>query len=162
MFGVAVYLPLLVQGVRCASAAQSGLVMTELTRGILAGNLCPDFVDASKTVERIIGAFPMGEQRIIRNRLAKSSRTIVSQQIRRNDGTGRVAIVEILKSTLRTREYVEKGEQEGKMFLEAMTDGDAQGMQHLAGEIEKLVRAGVMTSVLDSPMLRIVATCGSR
>src|SRR6202166_2455038 len=33
-------------------------------------------IDASKTVERIIGAFPMGEQQIIRNRLGKSFRGI--------------------------------------------------------------------------------------
>jgi twitching motility protein PilT len=102
-------------------------------------------IDASKTVERIIGAFPMGEQHTIRNRLAKSFRAIISQRlIPRKDGSGRVAIVEILKSTLRTREYVEKGEQDGKTLLEAMTDGDTEGMQHFDGEIEKLVRAGVM------------------
>ncbi len=102
-------------------------------------------IDASKTVERIIGAFPMGEQHIIRNRLAKSFRAIVSQRlIPRSDGNGRVAIVEILKSTLRTREYVEKGEQEGKTLLEAMVDGDTDGMQHFDGEIEKLVRADIV------------------
>jgi len=102
-------------------------------------------IDASKTVERITGAFPMGEQHTIRNRLAKSFRAIISQRlIPLKDGTGRVAIVEILKSTLRTREYVEKGEQEGKTLLEAMIDGDTDGMQHFDGEIEKLVRAGVM------------------
>jgi twitching motility protein PilT len=55
-----------------------------------------------------------------------------------------VAIVEILKSTLRTREYMEKGEQEGKTLLEAMADGDTEGMQHFDGEIEKLVRAGIV------------------
>ena len=102
-------------------------------------------IDASKTVERIIGAFPMGEQHIIRNRLAKSFRAIISQRlIPRADGNGRVAIIEILKSTLRTRDYVEKGEQEGKTLLEAMSDGDTEGMQHFDGEIEKLVRAGVI------------------
>ena len=102
-------------------------------------------IDASKTVERIIGAFPMGEQHTIRNRLAKSFRAIISQRlIPRKDGGGRVAIVEILKSTLRTREYVEKGEQDGKTLLEAMTDGDTDGMQHFDGEIEKLVRTGVV------------------
>jgi twitching motility protein PilT len=102
-------------------------------------------IDASKTVERIIGAFPMGEQQIIRNRLAKSFRAIISQRlIPRKDGSGRVAIIEILKSTLRTREYVEKGEQDGKTLLEAMTDGDTEGMQHFDGEIEKLVRAAVL------------------
>jgi len=102
-------------------------------------------IDASKTVERIIGAFPMSEQHIIRNRLAKSFRAIVSQRlIPRSDGKGRVAIVEILKSTLRTRDYIEKGEQEGKTLLEAMADGDTDGMQHFDGEIEKLVRVGLV------------------
>ena len=102
-------------------------------------------IDASKTVERIIGACPLGEQHTIRNRLSKSFRSIVSQRlIPRKDGTGRVAIVEILKSTLRTREYVEKGEQDGKTLLEAMTDGDTDGMQHFDGEIEKLVRVGLI------------------
>src|SRR6202162_4926708 len=102
-------------------------------------------IDASKTVERIIGAFPMGEQQIIRNRLGKSFRAIISQRlIPRKDGSGRVAIVEILKSTLRTRDYVEKGEQDGKTLLEAMVDGDTDGMQHFDGEIEKLVRGGVV------------------
>jgi twitching motility protein PilT len=102
-------------------------------------------IDASKTVERVIGAFPMGEQHIIRNRLAKSFRAIISQRlIPRKDGNGRVAMVEILKSTLRTREYVEKGEQDGKTLLEAMTDGETDGMQNFDGEIEKLVRGGVV------------------
>jgi twitching motility protein PilT len=102
-------------------------------------------IDASKTVERIIGAFPMGEQQIIRNRLAKSFRAIVSQRlVPRKDGNGRVAIIEILKSTLRTRDYVEKGEHDGKTLLEAMTDGDTEGMQHFDGEIEKLIRSGVI------------------
>jgi twitching motility protein PilT len=102
-------------------------------------------IDASKTVERIIGAFPMNEQHTIRNRLAKSFRYIVSQRlIPRKDGNGRVAIVEILKSTLRTREYVEKGEVEGKTLLEAMIDGDTDGMQHFDGEIEKLVRVNLI------------------
>jgi twitching motility protein PilT len=102
-------------------------------------------IDASKTVERIIGVFPMAEQHTIRNRLAKSFRAIISQRlVPRKDGKGRVAMVEILKSTLRTREYLEKGEQEGKTLLEAMQDGDTEGMQHFDGEIEKLVRAGIV------------------
>ena len=102
-------------------------------------------IDASKTVERIIGVFPLAEQHTIRNRLAKSFRFIVSQRlIPRKDGNGRVAIVEILKSTLRTREYLEKGEVEGKTLLEAMIDGDTEGMQHFDGEIEKLVRVNLV------------------
>jgi twitching motility protein PilT len=102
-------------------------------------------IDASKTVERIVGVFPMAEQHALRNRLAKSFKYIVSQRlIPRKDGTGRVAGIEILKSTLRTREYVEKGEGEGKTLLDAMRDGDTDGMLHFDGEIEKLVREGVI------------------
>jgi twitching motility protein PilT len=102
-------------------------------------------IDASKTVERIVGVFPLSEQHAIRNRLAKSFRYIVSQRlIPRKDGAGRVAAIEILKSTLRTREYVEKGETEGKTLLDAMRVGGTEGMQHFDGEIEKLIRAGMI------------------
>jgi twitching motility protein PilT len=102
-------------------------------------------IDASKTVERIIGGFPMEDQQGVRNRLARAFRFIVSQRLLpRSDGNGRVAIIEILKSTLRTREYVEKGESEGKTLLDAMRDGDQDGMQYFDGEIEKLIRSGVI------------------
>jgi twitching motility protein PilT len=102
-------------------------------------------IDASKTVERILGAFPMAEQHTLRNRLAKSFRYIISQRlIPRKDGTGRVAAIEILKSTLRTRDYVEKGEGDGKTLLDAMRVGGQDGMQHFDGEIEKFIREGVI------------------
>jgi twitching motility protein PilT len=101
--------------------------------------------DASKTVERIIGAFPLTDQNAIRNRLAKAFRFIVSQRlIPRRDGTGRTAAFEILKSTTRTREYIERGETEGKSLLDAMRDGDNDGMQYFDREIEKMIRAGVI------------------
>ena len=102
-------------------------------------------IDASKTVERIAGVFPLAEQHIIRNRLAKSFRYIISQRlVPLKSGAGRVAALEILKSTLRTREYVEKGEAEGKTLLDAMRVGTTEGMQHFDGEIEKLIRAGMI------------------
>lgn len=87
----------------------------------------------------------MAEQHTLRNRLAKSFRYIISQRlIPRKDGKGRVAVLEILKSTLRTREYVEKGESEGKTLLDAMRVGDQEGMQHFDGNIEKLIREGTI------------------
>jgi twitching motility protein PilT len=102
-------------------------------------------IDASKTIERVIGVFPMAEQDGIRNRLAKSFRYIISQRLLpKKDGSGRIAALEILKSTLRTREYVEKGEGEGKTLLDAMRVGGDEGMQHFDGEIEKLIRSGVV------------------
>ena len=100
-------------------------------------------IDASKTVERIVGVFPMAEQHTLRTRLAKSFRYIVSQRlVPRKNGAGRMAIIEILKSTLRTREYVEKGESDGKTLLDAMRVGEAEGMQSFDGDIERLIREG--------------------
>jgi twitching motility protein PilT len=102
-------------------------------------------IDAAKTIERIVGAFPLADQLAIRNRFSKAFRCIVSQRlIPRKDGKGRIAAIEILKSTMRTRDYVEKGEAEGKSLLDAMRDGDTEGMQHFDGEIDKLIRTGVV------------------
>ena len=103
-------------------------------------------IDASKTVDRIIGVFPKNEERVIRTRIAQSFRYIVSQRlIPRGDGKGRVAAIEILKSTMRTREYIEKGESEGKSLIDAMEQGDQDGMQTFDGVIEQLVRNGVLS-----------------
>jgi twitching motility protein PilT len=103
-------------------------------------------IDASKTVERIVGVFPASDQQAIRGRLAASFRYFVSQRLLpRRDGKGRVAALEILKSTMRTRDYIERGEGDGKSLLDAMQDGDQDGMQYFDGELEKLVRAGVIT-----------------
>lgn len=103
-------------------------------------------IDASKTIDRIIGVFPKNEERVIRTRIAQSFRYIISQRlVPRPDGRGRVAAIEILKSTMRTREYIEKGESEGKSLIDAMEQGDQEGMQTFDGVIEKMVRAGELT-----------------
>jgi twitching motility protein PilT len=102
-------------------------------------------IDASKTVERVVGVFPMADQEAIRQRLAASFRYFISQRLLpKKDGSGRIAVLEILKSTMRTRDYVEKGETEGRSLLDAMKDGALDGMQYFDGEIEKLIRSGVI------------------
>jgi len=103
-------------------------------------------IDAPKSVERMIGMFPKDQEHIIRMRLAASFRFVISQRlIPRADGSGRVAALEILKSTSRTREYVEKGEREGKSLYDAMRDGNLEGMQIFDDVIERLIRAGTIT-----------------
>jgi twitching motility protein PilT len=102
-------------------------------------------IDASKTVDRIIGTFEAGDQQAVRTRLANSFRYIVSQRLVPTKAGGRVAVLEILKATMRTREYLERGEAEGKTLLDAMRDGELDGMQHFDGELEKLLRAGLIS-----------------
>ena len=102
-------------------------------------------IDAAKTVERIIGVFPKNEEQIIRTRLAQSFRFIISQRLLpRADGGGRVAAIEILKATSRTREYIERGESEGKSLMDAMEQGEVEGMQTFDGDIEKMIRTGTV------------------
>ena len=103
-------------------------------------------IDASKTVDRIIGLYPKNEEPVIRTRLAQTFRYIVSQRlIPRADFHGRIAAVEILKSTPRTREYIENGECEGKSLLDAMRDGKLEGMQDFDTVIKDLIERNVVT-----------------
>lgn len=103
-------------------------------------------IDAAKTVERIIGVFPKNEEQIIRTRLAQSFRYIISQRLLpRANGNGRVAAIEILKATSRTREYIERGESEGKSLHDAMEQGETEGMQTFDSQIEKMVRGGLVS-----------------
>ncbi|HUR97144.1 MAG TPA: PilT/PilU family type 4a pilus ATPase [Pyrinomonadaceae bacterium] len=103
-------------------------------------------IDASKTIDRIIGLYPKNEERIIRTRLAQTFRYIVSQRlIPRADGKGRIAAVEILRSNPRTREYIEKGESEGKTLLDAIRDGEIDGMQDFDSVIRKLIEDKVIS-----------------
>ena len=103
-------------------------------------------IDASKTVDRIIGLYPKNEEAVIRTRLAQTFRYIVSQRlIPRADGSGRVAAVEILRSSPRTREYIETGEEDGKSLLDAMRDGKLDGMQDFDTVIKGLIESNVVT-----------------
>jgi twitching motility protein PilT len=103
-------------------------------------------IDAAKTVERIIGSFPLSEQEAIRVRVAATFRYFIAQRLMpRKDGSGRIAVHEILKSTLRTKQYIEQGDKEGRSLLDAMRDGDMDGMQHFDGELERMARAGLIS-----------------
>jgi twitching motility protein PilT len=103
-------------------------------------------IDASKTVDRIIGLYPKNEEPVIRTRLAQTFRYIVSQRlIPRADRRGRVAAVEILRSSPRTREYIEAGEADGKSLLDAMKDGKLDGMQDFDTVIRDFVERGVVS-----------------
>ena len=72
-------------------------------------------IDASKTVERIIGTFDAGDQQAVRTRLAASFRYFISQRLVPKESGGRIAVLEILKSTMRTRDYIERGDVGGKV-----------------------------------------------
>jgi twitching motility protein PilT len=87
-----------VETVRAAlSAAETGhLVLSTLHT-----------IDASESINRIVDFFQPHEQKQIRGALAQALRGIISQRlVRRADGTGRVAAVEVLVNTGRTAEAI--------------------------------------------------------
>ncbi len=101
-------------------------------------------IDASKTVDRILGVFPKNEERQIRTRFSQAFRWIVSQRLVPKVGGGRLALCEILRSNSRTKEYIQEGEREGKSLLDAMNAGVLEGMQSFDYELERLITAGVI------------------
>ena len=102
-------------------------------------------IDAAKTIDRIIGVFPKSDEAAIRTRLSQSFRRIISQRLMPKVGGGRIAAIEILVSNSRTREYIEKGEKEGRSLIDAMKDGAIEGMQTFDTELEKFIREGLVT-----------------
>jgi twitching motility protein PilT len=101
-------------------------------------------IDAAKTIDRIIGVFPKDQEAQVRTRFAQSFRYVISQRLIPKAGGGRAAVLEILKSTNRTRDYILKGETEGRSLLDAMHDGGIDGMQTFDDELEKLWEKGTI------------------
>jgi twitching motility protein PilT len=101
-------------------------------------------IDASKTIDRIVGVFPKDEERQVRTRFSQSFKWIISQRLVPKKSGGRMGVCEILRSTARTKEYVQEGEREGKSLIDAMNDGVLEGMQSFDYELERLINAGVI------------------
>jgi twitching motility protein PilT len=102
-------------------------------------------IDAAKTIDRIVGVFPKDQEPQVRTRFAQSFRYVVSQRLLPKSGGGRLAVLEILKSTMRTRDYVLKGEIEGRSLTDAMHDGSVDGMQTFDDQLELLWNRRVIT-----------------
>ncbi len=99
-------------------------------------------IDASKTIDRIVGVFPKNEERQIRTRFSQSFKWIVSQRLVPKKNGGRMAVCEILRGTSRTRDYIREGEKEGKSLVDAMEDGALEGMQTFDAELKRLIETG--------------------
>jgi twitching motility protein PilT len=80
-------------------------------------------LDATETITRVVAAFPPYQQKQVRLQLAAILKAVISQRlVPRADGRGRVAAIEILRSTARTRELIED-----KDRTKELNDAIAQG-----------------------------------
>ena len=102
-------------------------------------------IDASKSVDRVIGMFPQDQRHQVRMRFAQTFKYVVSQRLIPKIGGGRIAAIEIMTSTFRTRDYIMKGEGDGRSLIDAIKDGDQDGMQAFDDVLEGMIREGVIT-----------------
>lgn len=101
-------------------------------------------IDAQETVNRIVDFFPPHEQKQIRTALANALRGVVSQRlVRRADGTGRVATVEVLVNTGRIAEAI-LDPFEAPPIVDLIAEGEYYKMQTFDQHLFELVRDGVI------------------
>ncbi len=100
---------------------------------------------APKTIDRIIDAFPAGQQAQIRTMLSESLKGIVCQQLlKRSDKPGRVAALEVLVVNVAVSNLI----REGKIFQipSVLQTGKQLGMQMLDTDIMKYYKDGIISA----------------
>jgi len=116
------------------------IAMTAAEMGVLVmGTLHTN--GAAPTIDRVVNIFPADKQDHIRNMLSTSLRGIVSQQLlRKKDGSGRVAALEILINTSAVGNLIRQGKLE--QLENVLQSGGESGMCTMDGSLRRLVDDG--------------------
>ncbi|HUQ50792.1 MAG TPA: ATPase, T2SS/T4P/T4SS family, partial [Gammaproteobacteria bacterium] len=120
-----------------------GIAMTAAEMGVLVmGTLHTN--GAAATIDRVVNIFPADKQDHVRNMLSTSLRGIVSQQLlKKKDGTGRVAALEILINTSAAANLIRQGKLE--QLENVMQSSGREGMCTMDGSIKRLYDEGTIT-----------------
>ena len=97
---------------------------------------------ASKTVDRIIDAFPANEQPQIRSMLSQSLKVVVAQTLLRKKGGGRVAAYEIMLVNRGISNLLRTGET--TQLENVLLTGTSEGMQPMDTALVKLLDQGLV------------------
>ena len=117
------------------TAAETGL----LVFGTLHTN------NARKTVDRMIDAFPADQQSQVRTMLAASLRGVVAQLLlKKADGSGRVAVNEILVANNAVSAIIREGATQ--KLEDVIVGGKGQGMQFMDDAIWHVMQQGIVSS----------------
>ena len=92
---------------------------------------------AAKTVDRVIDVFPAEEKAMVRSMLSESLMAVVSQTLRKRNGGGRVAALEILRGTAAIRNLIR--EDKIAQMYSAIQTGQSVGMQTMDQSLKSLV-----------------------
>jgi twitching motility protein PilT len=100
---------------------------------------------ASQTISRVADAFPVDQQPAVRHALSEVLIGICSQQLlRKKDGGGRVAALEILVGTPAIRTMIR--EAKTHQINNMITTGKKDGMKLLDQHLKELIAEGVVTA----------------
>lgn len=100
---------------------------------------------AAQTIGRVTDAFPADQQSAIRFALSEVLVGICSQQLlRRQDGDGRVAALEVLVGNHAARNLIREGK--GHHLQNVIMTGRKDGMQLLDQDLQRLVSEGIVTA----------------
>jgi twitching motility protein PilT len=101
-------------------------------------------VSADTTIDRLINAFPAGQQPQVRSMLAETLRAVVCQHLmRKADGTGRVIAVEVMVNNDAIANMIRKGK--AFQIPQVIQSSKDLGMQSMDSELVRLVKAGVVS-----------------
>ena len=101
---------------------------------------------AGATIDRFVNAFPADQQPQIRGLLADSLVGVVAQQLlRRADGSGRVAVHEILIGSVALASMIREGKT--SQLTGYMQSGASEGMQAMDAALIKVVASGAIRAV---------------
>ena len=101
-------------------------------------------IDAGQSINRMLGLFDQGEEKLIRQRLADTLRYVVSQRLAPGVGGGRQLIMEVMGNNLRTKEAIALGEEEGRTFSSIIEASEPFGWFSFDQSIVKSYEAGTL------------------
>ncbi|MFN2548896.1 MAG: PilT/PilU family type 4a pilus ATPase [Myxococcales bacterium] len=102
-------------------------------------------VSAATTVDRIVSAFPPGQQQQVRSTLADSLRAVVCQYLmKEKNGPGRVLAVELLVNNDAVANLIRKGK--AFQLPSVISTSREQGMQLMDNDLMRLMKEGKISA----------------
>lgn len=102
-------------------------------------------IDAGQAINRILGFYEQEEQPQMRNRLIDTLRWVVGQRLLPRVQGGRVAAIEIMRTSLRVKDLILNGERDERTFYKVIEAGSAVGMRTFDQHIVELFDQGVIS-----------------
>ena len=100
-------------------------------------------IGASKTIDRVIDAFPAEQQHQIRMQLSMVLRAVVSQRLLPGKDGGLVPVFEVMISTPAVQNLIREGRTH--QLDNVIAGGQVAGMLSMNKELDRLVREGLIT-----------------